>query len=562
MRQQTIRATLAWSYDLLTSAEQALLRRLSVFAGGAGLDAIEAVCGLGGRPAENVLEWLAALVDHNLLRQEEPQAGEARFGMLETTREYALEQLATSGERETTSEAHARYYLAMAEAAAPALRGPEQAATLARLAAEHDNMRAALARAQDWQEVELGLRLAGALWRFWYMRGHLREGRGWLEAMLTASAPVSSEARALALYGAGVLALQQSDYEPAAALVEECLALYRALGDRSGAADSLTCLGVISFSQGDLMRSASLHEEGLALKRELGDSWGISISLTNLANSVHQKGDYCRAAALLEEALALNRALGDVRGMSATHINLGNVVCDQGEYQRAANQYQEGLALSRSLGNDWGISVALTNLGMVAFFQGEYASAEAHLEQSLALKRDLGAQEGIAISLTYLGAVAGKLGQFTGAVDMLEHSLSAFRELHIGWGVATSLRMLADVAREQSDYARAATLLRESLQVSRRTGRKHLVIECLESFIWVALHEGHTGLAAELAGATESLREALGAPLPPIAQVDHYRAVQAIRTALREGFGAAWAAGRACSLEQAVEAALGPDHLS
>jgi tetratricopeptide (TPR) repeat protein len=558
-RQRTLRAALAWSYDLLSAAEQVLLRRLSVFAGGATLDAVETVCLLDGTLETDGLEWLAALVDHSLLRQEDADAEEPRLGMLETIREYALEQLAASGEREATEEAHARYYLALAEAAEPALRGPEQARWLARLDAEHDNLRAALGWAQGRREGGLGLRLVAALWRFWYMRGYLSEGRSRLEAALVDAAPASPALRATALHGAGVLALQQGANGRAATFLEESLALYRTLGDRPGIANSLTSLGVVAYYQGDYGRAAALHEEALALKRELGDRWGIAISLASLGNVAQDRGDYGRAAALHEEALSLNRELGDRRGCAAALNNLGNMASERGEYERATYLYQESLALGRSLGDNWCIAVSLTNLGVMAFRKGDHARAVILLEESLALKRELGAQEGIAVSLSHLGAVVGNQGDHERAAALLKESLTLYQERHNRTGIATVLRLLGGLAREQGDYGRAAGLLEESLRLSREIGHRNIVAECLEGLIWVALHAGQPGRAAQLGGAAEALREALGAPVPPHARADLDRAVQAIRTAQgEEDFTAAWASGRALALEQAIEVALTP----
>jgi predicted ATPase/transcriptional regulator with XRE-family HTH domain/uncharacterized protein HemY len=599
-RQRTLCAALAWSYDLLSRAEQALLRRLSVFAGGATLEAVETVCRLDSAQEADALEWLAALVDHSLLRQEEPESGEPRLVMLETVRDYGLEQLAASGEREATEEAHARYYLALAEAAEPALRGPEQARWLERLDAEHDNLRAALGWAHDQREVDLELRLAGALWRFWWTRGYLNEGRRWLEAALTGGEQGSRAARARALNGAGNLAELQGDYGRAAALHEEALALGRALGDKQSIARSLGNLGNLAQRQGNYERAAALYEEALALYRELGETASIAIALNNLGSVAFVQDDcgraatlfeeslalyrmlgdkigsaallmglglvasrqanYGRAAALLEEGLTLQRKLGDRSGsVLASLTGLGEVVYLQGDYGRAVALLEEGLALGRELGDKQGVGHALTHLGEVAYLRGDYGRAVALVEEGLVLHRRLEAKDGIAISLNTLGAAVGKQGDHRRAVHLHEESLTLFRKLRNKWGIASSLRLLGDIAREQADYGRAEALLEESLRLSREIGHRKLVAECLEGLIWMALHAGQPGRAAQLGGTAEALREALRTSLPPSGRVDLDRAVQAIRTALgEEGFIAAWAAGRVLPLDQAIEVALTP----
>jgi predicted ATPase/Tfp pilus assembly protein PilF len=385
-RQRTLRDALAWSDELLSAAERALLRRLSVFAGGASLEAVEAVCRLADDLRGDALGWLQSLVEHNLVRRMEDVDGALRIGMLETIREYAAELLAASGERTATERAHAAYYLALAEEAAPALTGPEQETWLARLEVEHDNLRAAL----NWSirgdsDPALGLRLAGALWRFWYTRGYLREGRGWLEAALTGAGTTAVESRALALNGAGNLAYQQGEYG----------------------------------------RAAVLHEEALALRRGLGDTQGIAASLANLGNVAAQLGEYARAVALYEEALALQRALGVAWSIAATLNGLGHVAEQQGEYGRAATLHEEALALRRGLGDTQGVAISLANLGDVAERQGEFRQAAAMLKESLLLGRDIGSREVLATGLESMAWVAAACGQadqaarLGGAAEML-----------------------------------------------------------------------------------------------------------------------------------------------
>jgi predicted ATPase/transcriptional regulator with XRE-family HTH domain/Tfp pilus assembly protein PilF len=556
-RQRTLRDTLAWSYGLLSRAEQTLLRRLSVFAGGATLDAVEAVCSADGTLDSDALEWLAALVDHSLLRQEESDAGEPRVGMLETVREYGLEQLAAAGELEATQEAHAQYYLVLAEAAGPALRGSEQAPWLARLDAEHDNLRAALGWAQGRRDGELGLRLAGALWRFWYLRGYLGEGRCWLEAALTGTVQTSLAARARALNGAGNLAERQGDYGRAAAFHEESLALRRALGDMQGIAHSLGNLGNLAHRQGDSRQAAALYEEALALYRELGEMASIAIALSNLGSVAFEQDDYGRAATRYEESLALYRALGDKIGSAASLTGLGKVASLRGDYGRASALHEESLALGREVGYTYGVAQSLSNLGELAYLQGGYGRAVALLEESLALHSEHEARDEIAVALNTLGAVAGRQGDHRRASRLHEESLASFRVMRSRWGIAGSLRLLGAMAREQGDYVRATALLQESLQLGHEIGRRKLVAECLEGLILVALHAGQPSRAAQFGGAAEALREALGAPLPLQEQADLARAVQAIRTALGEQcLLAAWAAGRTMPLDQAVETAL------
>jgi tetratricopeptide (TPR) repeat protein len=328
--------------------EQALCRRLALFAGGCTLEAAEAVCG-GGVPAETVLEGLTALVDQSLLRAEEQGNAAPRLGMLETIREYAPECLAASGAEEAVRREHAAYYLALAEAAEPKLTSPEQRRWLACLETEHDNLRAALHWSTSHQP-EIGLRLPGALWRFWMVRGYLSEGRGWLEDLLARSGGVAAPVRAKGLRGAGGLAFFQGDYGRAAALSEEELTLFRNLGDTRGSAFALYNLGLVAYRQGDYGRASALLEEALALFRDLGDTQNIGIALSNLGEVARAQGDYGRASALLAEALVLLQEVSDKWAIADCLERLARVACAQAQTERATRLCGAAAALRTAIG--------------------------------------------------------------------------------------------------------------------------------------------------------------------------------------------------------------------
>ncbi len=418
-RQQTLRAAIAWSYDLLHMGEQALFRRLCVFVGGATLEAVEAVCYTAGDLEGDALGWLAALVDKSLLRREEGPGGEARVGLLETIREYGREQLATSGEQAATERSHAAYYLALAEEAEPALTGAEQVTWLARLEREHDNLRSALRWALESGEVEGGLRLAGTLWRFWVMRGYLREGRRWLETLLNRDADVAPASRARALHGAGVLARDMGDCTRADLLLGESLALWRELADSPGIATALNGLGSVAWQRGDLARARALHEEGLALRREMGDTGGVIIALNNLGLVVQDQGDLVRAEALFAEVLAFFRERGNRRGIAGSLNNLGEVALAQGNLTRARLLCEEALALRQGLNDRAGIASSLINLGLIACAQGDLARARLLYEEGLVLYRELGDTRGVGDTMEGRAQVAAAHGHAARAAHLL-----------------------------------------------------------------------------------------------------------------------------------------------
>jgi predicted ATPase/class 3 adenylate cyclase len=366
-RQQTLRALLDWSYDLLNATEQALFCRLAVFAGGWTPDAAEQVC--VGRPVEKkgILDLLTFLTDKSLVVVEERDSA-TRFRMLETVRQYARERLLESGEETHWQGRHLTHFLGMAEEGESHLTATDQGSWLDRLEADHDNLRSVLAwTSTPGGDAMAGLRLAGAVWRFWYVRGYLGEGRAWLSRMLLATPPGESTAtaRAKALDGAGMLARRQGDYAAARALHEEALAIQRGQGDRRGIASSLSNLGIVAREQNDNAAAKALYEESLALRRELGDQWGIGAALNNLGLVVLHDGDYPAARALYGESLKVFRDLGNRQAMASPLSNLGRVAYQQGDYAGARTLIQESLAIFWDLRDRWGIAMSLEGIAYV-----------------------------------------------------------------------------------------------------------------------------------------------------------------------------------------------------
>ena len=559
-RHQTLRQAIAWSYDLLEADEQALFRHLVVFAGGCTLEAAETVCQAVDDPAAGqgqsleVLDGVASLVDKSLLRQQEQASGEPRFRMLETIREYGLECLMASGEEYAVRRAHADYYLALIETAEPALTGPEQATWLDRLETEHDNLRAALHWTEESGEVEIGLRLAGALCQFWLMRGHLREGQERLARLLgLAGASPRTTARAKALTRAGHLADNLSDYAAAHAFFEESLAIRREFGDKGSIAAALNDLGWVAWHRNDYTVARVLSEESLAIWRELGDKEGIATSLHNLGQVADDQGNYAAAHTLYQESLDLRRALGDKRGIAYELGNLGWTIHRQGDYQRATVLLEEALALYRDLGMKQYVAWGATHLAEVAHDQGNGERAMALLEESVTLFRDIGDKDGLAYTLSVLGTVAHAQGDNERATVLYEESLGLWTAIGVKWGMATALNRLGTVAHAQGDNERATALYEESLALRQELGDKHGLAECFEGLAGVAVAQQQLERAARLLGAAETLREAIGAPLPPRERVRYDRDVSAVRAGLGEAtFVAMWATGKALPLEQVI----------
>jgi predicted ATPase/class 3 adenylate cyclase len=430
-RQRTLRNALEWSYELLEAGEKLLFGRLGVFSGGATLEAIEAVCDAREDLPMDALEGVSSLVDKSLLRQEEGTGGELRFVMLETIREHARERLEQSGEAETIRRAHAQYFLELAEEAEPRLTTSEQVRWLNELDDEYGNLRAALSWSLERREAETALRLGGALWRFWYMRGHTNEGRRWLDEALSLSAKGAESLRARALNGAGHLAWSQGDHERAKALREESLALSRQAEDKRGIADALNGLGFVIRRRGNYEAARNMHEEALTLSKELNDQWRIAHSIDLSGRAAAFQGDYAAARPRLEEALEMFQRVGD----------------------------QVGIAESTGV------------MGMVALGQGDYPEARLRLEEARRIMSSLGDRRGIGLMTTALGDAVLNQGDRDAARTLYEEALEDLKGLHDKWWIAWCLEGMAGV--DYNEPARAARLfgaaaaLREAIGAPR-----------------------------------------------------------------------------------------------
>jgi non-specific serine/threonine protein kinase len=431
-RLRTMRNAIAWSYDLLDAAEQDLFRCLSVFAGSWTLDGADRVAsaepkgqsdeGLTPSPSpldlttrnSSVLDGLASLADKSLIQHVEEldhEAGGPRYRMLETIREYGLEQLDRGHGGEAARRRHAAYLLGLAEAADAKLRGPEQGGWLSRLECESDDFRAAMRWAIDHDEATTALRLTGALHWFWFLHGHCSEGRRWLEeALRLPAAAARTRARAKALAGAGILAYDQADYVTAGARLEESVAIARELSDQVGTAYGLHFLGLMAYRQGNYAAMRGLLEESAALYRSAGDEWGLAIALCSLGfETPEQPGTLGRA--LQEESLALCRSVGDAWCLARVANCLGETARAEGDFDRAEALYNASLARYRALGDGNSIAVILHNIGYVAQGQHDLQRGLRSFAEAMALHVEHGDQRGIAHCLAGVAGMAGLLGR-------------------------------------------------------------------------------------------------------------------------------------------------------
>jgi non-specific serine/threonine protein kinase len=540
-RQQTLAAAIDWSHDLLSPLERTLFRRLAVFAGGWSLEAAEGVCSdeavgdrvtaVGGRdsphcptpvtrspiPSSEVLDVLTGLVDKSLVLVE-GQGADARYRLLETIRQYAGEKLLAAGEAEAVRDRHRDWYLELAEQAKPELIGPNQVAWLDRLERERDNLRAALEWALERGEADQALRLAAAVWRLWHVRENASEGREWLMRVLAApGTAMPTRARAEVLDGACEMTLNFLGADAAVArLGEECLAIYRSLGDRRGAAWALCHLAHHAGNAGDATRAEELAAEALELAREAGAPWVVAQALEALGASAMNRGDYPFARRRVEESLATFRTLGDRRAIAFGLSFLCGCTQEQGDYGAARIYARETLTIARELRSNYHIGRALYGLAQVARLEGDLARSRALLEEALALARGEG------------------------------------HRWMIGWGLLN----LALLARGEGDAGRAQSLLRQSLTVYRDLGDQTPLSAAVGFLGVLAISRGAPRTGVRLLGAVGP-GPARSLWLTPEDRRAYEESLAVARVALGEdAFAAAWVEGQAMTLEQAVAFAL------
>ena len=464
-RHQTLRATIDWSFDLLAEPERAVLRRLSVFAGGATLETAEAVC--AGDPVDpaDILDVLGHLVEKSLVFTD-PTATEARFRLLETVREYSRGRLVEAGEGDATMRRHRDWYLALVDRASSAFfHGPEPVEWLRFLDREHDDLRTALEWCLDQpDEGRSGLRIAAGLWRYWEIRGHLIEGRGWLERMVGAVGDDISRLRADALTGAGSLAFMQGDFEAASTFHEGSLALHRTIGDPQSIAYAANNLANTAVQLGDHARARTLYEETIALARALGDVRGVAFGSINLADVVTRQGDMDAGRAAHEESLALIRQLGD-RWMEAFATDMFATATGRaGNREEARVLHLRALGILEGLGDRRGVARVVTHLADLALVEGETGQARGLYRRGLAIRQELGDMPGLAGAMEKLAAAVGSDDPEAGA--RLDGAAESLRD-----AIRAMVPPQAAAAHDQSRADLESRLGSERYEAARREGR-------------------------------------------------------------------------------------------
>lgn len=527
-RQQTLRNTIAWSYNLLDTEEQWLFRRLSVFVGGCTLQAAEAICSAFAGGERPVLDGVASLIDKNLLRQTEQEGDEPRLLMLETIREFGLEYLTSCGEMEQTRLAHAQYYLRLAEETETHLYGAEQIRWFDRLEREHDNLRATLNWSTGGDHGDeyrgIALRIASVLVRFWVARDYISEGCAWLEKALAHREEVAPTVQANALSGASWMAFLQGDMEQAAILHEEGLKCYH--------------------------EARNTHHASALVPSLIGLSW--------IASMGNNDGS---ARFLLDECRALARETGDKRSLAHLLNFQAASALWQDRFLEARSLLEESLALFKEMDNLLDMAWSLRFLGMALFPLHEKARANALVAEGLALSREMHDIPGQANSLYLLGRFALEEGDAETARSWLEESMGLFRMIGVQHHIAHLLPQLASAAVQQHDYGAAHAWYRESLELVQKLDDWEGMVLCLQGWGVLLAQQGERIAAARIWGTAETFRYTPNLRFrflmflrhTDYEQADYERMVSLVRAQLGEQvFAAAWAEGRSMTPEQAL----------
>ncbi|MBV9578750.1 MAG: tetratricopeptide repeat protein, partial [Chloroflexi bacterium] len=482
-RHQTLRATIAWSYDLLDAAQQVLFRRIAVFVGGFTLAAVRSIAGGPARedgqlppPSDDLVDLLDSLLAASLV-QADPSSNrdgqsdaEPRFSMLETIREFGLERLGESGEEAALRRRHASAYLSFAERAREQLTGADQGLWLARLEAEHGNLRGSLDTWMALREPERASRLVDALQWFWIVHGHLAEGvERTVRAADLAGAMGRLDLQAMALEHGGLLAFNLGNYALARELVGHSVDIRRRLGDPSRTRSALVDLAAAELKGGDAQSARGHLEESVAIAHQTGDTVSYTRSVNDLANLAHEQADYARARALYAEGVALARQNDDLAGLATVLNNLAIVARDQGDLDEASRIFEESIGIRRMLGDRHGLGLTLANLGEMLGEAGEYATARARLTESLEIQRDLGAEPSVAMVLERLACLAAAFDRPLEALRLAGAAIA--QRARIGVIAAPAARQRLDdrlaLVRGSLDAAAAASAWHEGLALSR-----------------------------------------------------------------------------------------------
>lgn len=540
-RQRTLRAAIEWSDDLLDKDERRMFHRLSVFEGRFALEAAEGVCASDELPVEQVVDLLDGLVQRSLIALA-PDAGGSRYRLLTVVRSFATERLHASGEQDALRDRHLAWFAARTRS----LAGDLKAAALEALEADLDDMRAALRWGLEGGDRAMGLMLLRALSNFWMVRGHLREGRGWLTAYLGATL----EPPAWLLRDAGDLAQRLGALDEAEALHEEAFERARAEGDAFTELSTLSSLGDAAHARGDLALAQERYEAALNRARDAQDGTAVAPLLGNLGHIAYGARDSVRALELYRESLQISRTLGDERAVAESLQSVGRALTALQRHDEAAAAYDEALAIARRLGHAQFVAVVTSSRANLAFARGDVGGAIAGHEEALAVRAELGDVFGEAVSSYHLAEALAQDGRHARARDLLDQSLQTFRSVGASLPIGACLTLLGSVEDALGASAAARARFTEALATLTPLGDPLALCGCLEALAESLVRTGDAANAGLALGAAARLRREHEMPPDVLPAERIARALEQVR-AYPDG-DAAFARAQTIPVEQVV----------
>ena len=594
-RQQTLRALIEWSYDLLSDSEKSLFRRLAAFSGGWSLDAAEVIFSVEGGAA--VLDDLARLVDKSLINKEELD-GEVRFHMLETIRQYAEFKMFAAEEVDEVKNRHRDWFMQLAETAEPKLRTGEQLVWLNQLETEHDNLRAAIKWSIEQKHVEQALRIPSALVYFWEIHGHGEEGRNWFKQALEMDEDAKKKypfAWANAVHGIAIHSAYTPQFQTYHAEMEEVLKIFRAYGDDFRVGHTLYHLAYFPHFVGELDTAKARYEESLGVYKKISNEWGMGECLHCIAHIEEVQGNSEKAHALYNQSLeelqpigdrfslfhpvgdtaliALNKgelntaktiledsiqAFEELKNLEWTSISINRlteVLYEQGEYENARKVNQRNLDVQRETNNLDQLSWSIELKGRIELAEGNLASAHQLLDEALAISEKTNNQFSVGFLQTALGLIDCYEGNYARGKETIEIGIEKVRKEYASKASAL-LTYRSYALWLEKDVPGAARSYRDTLQELRDNFYFIRIPECLEGLGKIAVAQNQLEHGARLFGAAEAMREKMGTPIPPIQRGEYEAHARSLETA----FALSWSHGRAMTIDEAIALALDVIH--
>lgn len=561
-RQQTLQALIDWSYDLLTSEEKSLLQRLSVFLGGWTLAAAEEVCAREDIQPASILDVMTRLVDKSLVLFED-QAGEARYDMLQTIRQYAGEKLIQSSEMEALRNRHLSYYADFTRAAAPQLRQSDQNFWMDRLEEEHDNLRAALEwslSSDDVECIKAGMRIAASSTLFWIVRGHWNEAWNWMQKLLQTPAVQSMQCieKTQLLYSSGFLVKELGDIHVAKDLFTQALQEARTQQDAHSQGFALLGLGKLATIEHFFEEAGKLIDQSLAIFRSLQEKEGLAMALAEKGTITADREGYPAARPYFQENLELCREIGDELGVAGTLQALGRIELYEKNPKQARQYVEESLQIYRRSGDKSGIAGALSVIGLVELYSDELDQSRQHYEEALRITRELRSSPGIGTALIALGEIARAQSDYSAARAYYEEALHINQTTGQVGIVMVVAHNLGYVAKQQGDYEKAMAFFRRSLDLAVERDQQRILFYCIMGIASLLVDMDNCRKAAAFFGFAESLRMQHDYSLDPVDQWEVNQSLKKMEECLSDKQkNEHWQTGKNWSLEKFLEMVQG-----